>query len=100
MMSLFPFSQYKILGQSMSPTLKEGQRVFVNHLAYFFKKPQIGDLIAAKDPRDGKVLIKRISKKEKGKYFLLGDNPAHSTDSRTFGMIGKKDLLCKVFAII
>lgn len=84
----------------MSPTLQPAQHVLVNRLAYLLKQPQIGDIVAAKDPRDGKVLIKRISREEKGRYFLMGDNPAHSTDSRTFGMIGKQNLLGKVFAII
>ncbi|MEK7571184.1 MAG: nickel-type superoxide dismutase maturation protease [Patescibacteria group bacterium] len=91
-----PIIHYKIFGQSMSITLQNGQHILVNRCAFFFKQPQVGDIVAAKDPRDGKILIKRIAKKEKQKYFLMGDNPAHSTDSRTFGMIDRKNILGKV----
>lgn len=80
----------------MSPTLSAGQIVLVNKLAYFLKNPQKGDIVAAKDPRDGKVLIKRIHQIEGKQYFLRGDNPTHSTDSRSFGMIGKKEIIGKV----
>lgn len=93
---LFPLAKYKISGSSMSPTLSSGQIVLVNRLAYLFKNPQKGEIVAAKDPRDGKILLKRISRIEAGKYFLVGDNPAHSTDSRTFGMIGKREIIGKV----
>lgn len=91
-----PFYKYKIVGQSMSPTFSEGKIVLVNKLAYLFKKPQKGEIVAARDPRDGKVLIKRIHEIEAKQYFLRGDNPTHSTDSRSFGMIGRKEIIGKV----
>lgn len=80
----------------MHPTLQEREVVFVNRLSFLFHTPQIGDIIAFRDPRDKKVLIKRITKRVKEKYFVEGDNKKHSTDSREFGMIGRNDIVGKV----
>jgi nickel-type superoxide dismutase maturation protease len=77
----------------MSPTFNEGEEILVNRLSFLFKKPKAGDIIACKDPRDRKILIKRISKIEDNKYFVVGDNKQNSTDSRKFGMIEKSDIL-------
>lgn len=92
LINLFPIFKYKIVGRSMSPTLKPGQNILVNRLSKV--KPQ--DIVAAKDPRDGKILIKRVQKITNGKFYVLGDNPNESTDSRHFGWITKKDIIGKV----
>lgn len=84
----------------MSPTLKPGETVFTSPLPYWFKQPNTEDLIACVDPRDKRVLIKRIEKIVKGKYFVRGDNLNASTDSRVFGMIERQDIIGKVFYII
>jgi len=83
----------------MLPTLPAGQSVMVNRMSYVFNQPQIGDIVALHDPRDGKVLIKRITKVEDKSYFVQGDNKSHSTDSRVFGMIGRKDIIGKVIVL-
>lgn len=82
----------------MSPTFTDGQMVLVNKLSYLFKKPSCGDIIALKDPRDQKILIKRIAKIVLTQYIVEGDNKKHSTDSRVFGMIQRSDILGKVIA--
>jgi nickel-type superoxide dismutase maturation protease len=89
--------KFKIIGHSMEPTLKSGDTVLVSSLPYVFKSPQQNDIIAAK--MDGKVMIKRITKEEDNSYFLIGDNPNDSYDSRKFGMIARKDILGKVIFI-
>jgi nickel-type superoxide dismutase maturation protease len=91
-----PIYKYKISGDSMIPTFRDGDVLLVNRLAYWFRRPQKGEVIALQDPRDGKTLIKRIKKIEKDTYFVLGDNKLHSTDSREFGMIGKNLIIGKV----
>ncbi len=80
----------------MYPTLKPGSMVLVSKIPYFFNSPKTRDLIAVKDPRNGKVLIKRISKIERDKFFVIGDNKNYSTDSRTFGSITINDIIGKV----
>ena len=82
----------------MVPTLAEGQTVLVNRLTYLFGRPKENDLVALKDPRDGKVLIKRIIRKEGKCYFVQGDNKNHSTDSRVFGMIRQRDIIGKIIS--
>jgi nickel-type superoxide dismutase maturation protease len=78
----------------MEPTLKSGDSVLVSSLPYLFKSPQQNDIVAAKV--DGKILIKRISSVKQNEYFLSGDNPEDSFDSRKFGMIARKDIIGKV----
>ena len=83
----------------MSPMLVAGEIIFVNRLSYFFTRLQINDIVALHDPRDGKVLIKRIIKIEGKGYFVQGDNKNSSTDSRVFGMITRLAILGKVIRI-
>jgi nickel-type superoxide dismutase maturation protease len=97
---LSPLYQYKISGNSMYPTFSASDIIFVNRLAYVFVHPQLNDIIALHDPRDGKVLIKRIIKIEGKGYFVQGDNKNSSTDSRVFGMIGRRDIIGKVIRIL
>lgn len=80
----------------MQPTFSPGDKVLVNRFVYWFKKPEVGDIVAVKDPRDGKVLIKRITKIQNNRYFVTGDNSGHSTDSRVFGTIGRREIIGKV----
>lgn len=80
----------------MSPTLSDGDVVLIDRIAYWFGSPAIGDIVALKDPRDGKVLIKRILQKDRAGYFVQGDNKNYSTDSRVFGMIEKDKIVGKV----
>nr|MBI5455432.1 S26 family signal peptidase [Candidatus Levybacteria bacterium] len=79
----------------MEPQIKNGNTVLVSGIIYLFKSPKKGDVIAFKN-LDGKILIKRITKKENGKYFMGGDNRKDSLDSNKFGMISKDKILGKV----
>ncbi len=71
----------KVVGESMLPTLRHGAVVF----GVSYKKPRLGDIVIAK--LNGREVIKRIAGKSDRGYFLLGDNPMASTDSRVFGWI-------------
>jgi len=79
----------------MEPTIKDGDKVLVNRLAYLFKAPKIGDIVAAKISA-GKIVVKRIARVEGDTYFLSGDNHSDSFDSRKFGMIGKDKVVGKI----
>ena len=92
-----PVYKFIIFGDSMSPILCDGQFVLVNRLSYFLTKPKVGDIVAFRDPRNKKILIKRITDFKNGKYFVSGDNKKHSTDSRNFGMIARREIVGKVF---
>lgn len=94
-----PIYKFKIFGNSMSPTLSANDIVLVNRLEYIFKKPKEGDIIACNDPRDERILIKRIIKIENNAYFVQGDNKYASTDSRVFGKIRHKDIIGKIIPL-
>jgi signal peptidase I len=73
----------EVRGRSMAPTLLPGDRLLVARL-----QPRVGDVVLAADPRDPqRELIKRVSAIGPGGVVLRGDNPASSTDGRSFGAI-------------
>ncbi|MDX1738801.1 MAG: S26 family signal peptidase [Alphaproteobacteria bacterium] len=71
----------RVVGNSMEPTLKEGQLVLLSK-ARNFKQ---GDVVIAFI--DGREVIKRISKYKNGQMFLEGDNQLGSTDSNNYGWV-------------
>ena len=79
----------RVVGNSMLPTLKPNQIVVGT-------KPKItlGSLVIVsyKD----KEIVKRLTKIDGNKVYIIGDNPAQSSDSRSFGWINKNDLLASV----
>jgi len=58
--SRFVVSAVVIQGRSMQPTLKNGERYFLNRMRYFFTEPQRGDLVVLRDPGHNDFAIKRI----------------------------------------
>lgn len=85
--------KYKILGHSMEPIFKNGDKILVSGIWYLFKKPKINDIVAFayKD----KVLIKRIISFENNNYYLKGDNKKDSLDSKDLGLISEDKILGK-----
>ncbi len=79
----------------MEPQIKNKNTVLVSSILYLFKNPKVGDIVAFKN-FDGKILIKRITKKQTGNFFIEGDNKKDSLDSKNFGMISKDKILGKV----
>lgn len=98
--SVSPLHVIHIKGNSMLPTFSDGERVLVVRFIYRFFKPRRGEIVVAKDPRDGKLLLKRVTGEAKGRFILSGDNYKASTDSREFGMISKSALFGKVIGKI
>ena len=86
---------YKVYGESMFPTFSPGQHVLASYIPYWFHNPQAGDVVIVRDPRDGRLLLKRIMKIQSKTYFVQGDNGGISTDSREFGWIKKDELIAK-----
>lgn len=86
-----PISRFTVSGNSMSPSLKEGQDILsVN----WFVNPKVGDIVVIK--YDGKEMVKRVEKIENGQIFVEGDNKQESTDSRDFGSVSKDKIIGKV----
>jgi len=122
-------------GESMAPTLTNGEKLSVDTKAYVSSPPQSGDIIVFKDD-SGAVMVKRViglpgdgieikdgevyvngeaitenylneQKSTEPKsasawkipdknVFVLGDNRAHSNDSRDFGPVPYDRVLGKV----
>ncbi|MEY2467297.1 MAG: signal peptidase [Verrucomicrobiota bacterium] len=57
--SHFLFQRVEVVGVSMSPTLHDTDRYFVNRLMYRVREPKRGDIVVVKDP-DGVYVVKRI----------------------------------------
>ncbi len=90
--------KYVCTGKSMNPTLKDGETVLVDRAA----KVAVGDIVIAKHPvEQTSEVVKRIARiNERGDYFLIGDNPEDSHDSRHFGAVKPEYIKGKVVARI
>ncbi|HSW80891.1 MAG TPA: S26 family signal peptidase [Candidatus Saccharimonas sp.] len=71
----------RVEGESMTPMYPQGKIV----LAWRFRKPKKGDVVIVKHHR--LELIKRVHQLEGDQVYVLGDNPAESTDSRHYGWL-------------
>ena len=74
----------------MEPTFKAGQIVLASGLA----KPREGDVVIVQ--HDGLEKIKRLRRIDNGIVYVVGDNAAASTDSRTFGSLPKAAIIATV----
>ena len=89
-MKHWPFRRVQVHGDSMRPALQPGDRLLVVSLL----RPRPGDVVAVVDPRDGRlVMAKRVSSVDRDTIEVLGDDPAASTDSRTFGPVDRRLVL-------
>ncbi len=82
----------------MVPTLKEGDVLLYSPRAYSAVFPHVGDVVIAHHPsRSDLKIVKRVMDvTEDGRLFLVGDNPAETTDSRHFGHVPIDEILGKV----
>ena len=87
-------SAFLVKGNSMTPTLCNGEVVLVIPLAVY----SVGDVVLANHPYKSSVkILKRVAQIEpNGALHLIGDNPAESTDSRTFGTVSIESIIGKV----
>jgi len=92
---MFLLTRFKIVGHSMEPQIKTGEKVLVSSIPYWFNLPEINDVVAFKD-NTSKLLIKRIVKIKNGKYFVQGDNKNDSLDSREFGYLSRKQIIGEI----
>ena len=92
---IFPLIQ--VVGDSMYPTYKDSEIIFGTRI---YRKIKVGDVIVYKSPNENRTVIKRVAeiKKFHGDlfYYCLGDNLDNSYDSRYYGSISSKSIVCKV----
>lgn len=95
---LLPILKFTVQEESMLPTLKPGDNVLV----WRFGRTKPGDIVVANilNPEGLSAMglvIKRVEKIEGDQYFLVGDNPEKSTDSRQFGWVPRSQIIGTVF---
>lgn len=88
--------KYVCEGTSMNPTLKDGEVVLVDRDAEI----EVGDIVVARHPLEQtSEVVKRVARiNERGHYFLVGDNPDDSEDSRHYGAVTREYIKGKVVA--
>lgn len=91
-------ARLRVDGDSMQPALGSGQEVLVKLNAFDRDPPRLGDLVYLRHPlRKDTVMFKRIAALEAdGRFRVLGDNAAASTDSRQFGAVKREHIKGKV----
>jgi len=72
-----------VSGHSMEPALREGDWVLVIPQ----RRPRQGDVVLVRDPRDSRLLLKRVAQIGPEGCVVMGDRTDHSTDSRVFGAV-------------
>ena len=134
MFDLITSKWVRVAGDSMRPTLTDGERVRVSRRAYWIADPQRWDAILFEHPNqsgfmavkrivgmpgeyvcivDGKLsingdelqdefgLVFRLGTNQtwqvkSDEFIVLGDNRYHSTDSRSFGPVPRRNIIGKV----
>jgi signal peptidase I len=114
LLRVFVVEGFVVKGDSMSPTIVDGDYVLVNRLAYVFGKPERGDVVIADSRVSNTRLVKRVMglpgewfniegrefNVDPEEYFLMGDNKDVSIDSRELGGVDSWDIKGKVFGDI
>lgn len=74
--------------RSMLPTLVDGDIIL--SISTRIREPAVGDIVVARSLETGNIIKRvasiKLSKDETKWYYLLGDNPQESFDSRKTGM--------------
>ena len=60
LISRYVISVVEVQGRSMVPTLKDGERYFLNRLAFYVRTPARGELVVLRDPGHEDCAVKRI----------------------------------------
>ncbi|MEO6655209.1 MAG: nickel-type superoxide dismutase maturation protease [Pyrinomonadaceae bacterium] len=84
----------KVVGNSMSPSITADDVILYDPVAVI----EVGDIVLTAHPFMQSVkIVKRVAKiGADSEVTLTGDNPAESTDSRTFGAVSVESIIGKV----
>ena len=80
-----PWAVARVVGPSMSPTLRSGDRLLVRRVQAG-SGVRTGDVVLARFPsRPELLVVKRVRRPTPGGHWIEGDNPLVTDDSRAFG---------------
>ena len=81
-----PWVTARVTGPSMSPTVRHGDRLLVRRVRSA-DAVRPGDVVLARFPaRPDLLVVKRVRRAVPGGYWIEGDNPLVTDDSRAFGV--------------
>lgn len=89
-LKFFPLHLYRVSGDSMLPSYREGDIL----LGITWTKFRPGQVVVVQ--RDF-IAIKRIVRIEPEGIWLEGDNSDHSTDSRHYGLVPTNAVIARIF---
>ena len=82
-----------VRGDSMLPTLRAGDYLMVDRLAYVMSEPRKGDVVVVKGLYGAPTRqIKRVVELQGKEVVVQGDNSDASTDSRDYGPIALEQI--------
>lgn len=92
----FPLRRVKVSGDSMLPTLRDGQTVFFHSVDTSNFK--VGDVVLIeRESYPGIFYIKRVKSIVLEGIWVEGDNSDESTDSRAWGYLSPDELVAVAF---
>ena len=93
-----PYLRVAVAGDSMRPTLEDGDWLLCRRV----RGPvgvREGDVVVLERPdRPGLLIVKRVVRREAQAWWVEGDNPVASDDSRLFGPVPDRFVLARVTA--
>jgi nickel-type superoxide dismutase maturation protease len=82
-----------VSGRSMEPTLRAGDLVIVDLWSYRHRRPREGEIVLFSGTEPASApMVKRVANRTGSAFWLLGDNPEMSDDSRRFGPVPEERL--------
>lgn len=89
----WPFARVLVTGSSMEPTLLAGDQLLVLLRA----RPRVGGLVVVTPPQRPELLVvKRAVRATPAGWWVEGDNPGASDDSRVFGPVAADAVVARV----
>ena len=90
------FRLLKVRGQSLIPTVQEGDYVLLLRTSFPGLSIKAGDVIVFDQPRYGRLIKNVRQVLDPGQSFEVRGSQISSTDSRNFGPVPREQVLGKV----
>jgi len=91
-----------VVGDSMDPALRQGDRVLVDVWTYRQRPPRPTEIVVFRASETSSAMVKRVAEVvatpdgRGASLWLLGDNSRHSLDSRTLGAVDSERVIGRV----